>query len=341
MSNTTEQKQLPVSFVVSAMVSLSLILTTYSVIAAENKSVIDKCMQIEILQAGNSVTVDEIREQCQKKLLKGAELAKETHVERRLRLEKPALDNPFLISVHKPNYILLFANNEQTNEAPFALQFPSEDTSLDDTEVKFQISAKFPLAVNLFDGKGNIYFAYTNRSFWQLYNDNSAPFRETNHEPEVFLSLKNDWELLGFTNTFVNFGIVHQSNGRAATLSRSWNRIFASFIFERDNLVLGFKPWYRIPEDEADDDNPDIEDFMGNFELTGVYKLGRHTFSAMLRNNLESDDNRGAFQIDWVFPLVKYLSGYVQYFNGYGESLIDYNYDQESIGIGFALTGWI
>jgi len=336
-----EKKWLPGSFVVSAMFSLSYILTTHSVSAAENISEIDKCMQVEMLQAGNSVTVGEMREQCEKKLTEAGEAINEVNVTQRIQLEKLTWDNPFVVTVHKPNYILLAAYNDKTNEPPFANQFPAEDTSLEDTEVKFQISVKFPLAVDLFDGKSNVYFAYTNRSFWQLYNDNSAPFRETNHEPEVFFTLKNDWKFLGFTNTFINFGFVHQSNGRAATLSRSWNRIFASFIFEKNNMALGFKSWYRIPEDEAEDNNPDIEDFMGNFELTGVYKYSQHTFSAMLRNNLESDDNRGAIQIDWVLPLTRYLNSYVQYFNGYGESLIDYNYDQESIGIGVALTGWL
>lgn len=340
MLNTTKQRRLTRLFFVNTLFSLSFILTTYSVNAVDNKSEIEKCMQLEMLQAGNSVTIGEMREQCNKKLIDVGETIKESNIAQRLQLEKSARDNPFVITIHKPNYIMLAALNDKTNEAPFENQFPAEDTSMDNTEVKFQISAKYPLAVNLFDGTGDVYFAYTNRSFWQLYNDNSAPFRETNHEPEVFLTLKKDWKLFGFTNTLVNIGFVHQSNGRGATLSRSWNRIYTSFIFEKDNMAIAFKPWYRIPEDEAEDDNPDIEDFLGNFELTGVYKHAQHTFSAMLRNNLESDHNRGAIQIDWVFPLNKHLKGYVQYFKGYGESLIDYNYDQESIGIGIALAGW-
>ena len=329
------------SFVARTIMIITIFISSYPVYAAENISDMDKCIQSESLRAGNSKTVGELKERCRNRQTESDIKTKETFIERRMRLEKLSHDNPFVISAHKPNYILLLAHNEKTNEAPFSIQFPNEDISVDNNEVKFQISAKFPLVVDLFDGKGDVYFAYTNRSFWQLYNDKSAPFRETNHEPEVFLSLRSDWKLFGFTNKLINIGFVHQSNGRAATLSRSWNRIYASFIFEKENIVLGFKPWYRISEDEVDDDNPDIEDYMGNFELTGVYKNGRHIFSAMLRNNLESDDNRGAIQVDWVFPLFKHLSGYVQYFNGYGESLIDYNYDQESIGIGFALTGWM
>lgn len=307
-----------------------------NVSAVENSDSYLRCLQEKLPGLEDTVTIGEIKQDCQQKAVSD----EMTLAERRFESEKPAWDNKFLLQMHKPNYILLIAKNDQTNEAPFELQFPDEDTSLDDTEVKFQISAKFPLVRELF-GDNMLYFAYTNRSFWQLYNDNSAPFRETNHEPEVFLAIPSDWKIFGFKISYINFGVVHQSNGRGGTLSRSWNRIFASFLFERDNWLINLKPWYRIQEDEVDDDNPDIEDYMGNFELTGLYKLGNHTFSAMLRNNLESDNNRGAVQVDWVFPFTSNLSGYIQYFNGYGESLIDYNYEQESIGIGVTLSGWL
>ena len=339
MSSIVEQASFNLHYVIRTSIFLSFFLATHSVIAADNKSEIDNCMQSKILQADNNVTVDEIRQQCQKTLANVGETTKKSNIERRQQFEKVAWDNPFVISVHKPNYVLLLAHNEKTNEEPFKNEFPDEEIALGDDEVKFQISVKFPLALNLFDGQGDVFFAYTNRSFWQLYNTASEPFRETNHEPEVFYVLKNDWEFLGFKSNFVNMGLVHQSNGRRGLLSRSWNRIYALFVFEKDNLVLGFKPWYRIPESEGNDDNPDIEDYMGNIEFTTVYTKGRHTFSGMLRNNLQSSGNRGALQIDWVFPLSRYFSGYLQYFSGYGESMIDYNYDQQSIGIGFALTG--
>ena len=341
MTTGAEQAEFPAAVIVSAMMALAFNFVVHSVSAAENQYEIDKCIQERMLLAGNSVTIGQLRERCQKQLADTGEHTRETNVQRRLRLEKSTLDNPYVISAHKPNYLLLAASNDDTNEAPFATQFPSEDTSLEDTEVKFQISVKFPIAVDLFERIGDVSFAYTNRSFWQMYNDNSRPFRETNHEPEVFLTLKNDWELLGFRNTFVNIGISHQSNGRGATLSRSWNRFYTSFILEKNNLILAFKPWYRIPENKLKDDNPDIEDFMGNFELAAVYKRRKNTFSAMLRNTLESEHSRGAVQVDWIFRLNRHTNGYLQYFNGYGESLVDYNYDQQSIGFGIALTGWI
>lgn len=110
--------------------------------------------------------------------------------------------------------------------------------------------------------------AYTNRSFWQVYNsEQSAPFRDTNHEPEFWTQFRPDWKILGLTNSVNQLGINHQSNGRGGVLSRSWDRVFANFVFERDNFALSIKPWYRIEEDEADDNNPDIEDFLGHGEI--------------------------------------------------------------------------
>ena len=57
----------------------------------------------------------------------------------------------------------------------------------------------------------------------------------------------------------------------------------------------------------------------------------------MLRNNLDSDENRGAIQLDWTFPLQGRYRGYLQFFDVYGEYLIDYDAHIESVGIGILL----
>ena len=139
-------------------------------------------------------------------------------------------------------------------------------------------------------------------------------------------------------------GFNHQSNGRGELLSRSWNRIYATLAMESGNYVTVIRPWLRIEEDEDDDDNPDIEDFLGNFEWYNFYKYKSVGYGLMLRNNLDSgDDNHGAYQIDITFPLpgTDDIKWYIQYFNGYGESLIDYNVRTNRIGFGVALIDWL
>ena len=305
------------------------------------------CMTEMLDQVDDSVTIGELRLKCEKQIEAG------TYPEN--NKQSPALserseqdtDNvlkPFTLMAHKPNYLLIAAHNTYGyNSAVYQEQYNEFSLEADYTEAQFQLSVKFPLAVNLFDVV-DLYAAYTNRSFWQVYNsDISSPFRETNHEPEGWLQFTPNWEIFGFKNSANLFGIVHQSNGRGGVLSRSWNRLYANFIIERGSFALSFKPWYRLPEEEENDDNPDITDYLGHYQLRGAYKWKEHVFSMMSRNNLESGFTNGAVELSWSFPLwhYPYLKGYVQYFTGYGESLIDYDQYVNRIGIGVALTDWL
>lgn len=306
-----------------------------------------ECMTNRMQQANDEMTIGELRLQCQKQLRDGSFVTEEKQVgvvSERLRQDEQNVLEPFTLMAHKPNYILFATYNASGyNPDPYREQYKNPSLELDDTEAQFQVSIKTPLAIGLFD-TFDIYAAYTNRSFWQVYNDDiSSPFRETDHEPEIWAQFNPNLEFHGFTNTANMVGFVHQSNGQGGVLSRSWNRIYANFVFEKDDLALAFKPWYRIPEADDDDDNPDITDYMGNYELRGAYKWGENVFSVMSRNNLQSGFSKGAVELSWSFPLgsYPYMKGYIQYFNGYGESLIDYNQYTNQIGIGFALTDWL
>ncbi|MEE4165487.1 MAG: phospholipase A, partial [Desulfocapsaceae bacterium] len=239
-------------------------------------------------------------------------------------------------------YILPAAHNfQQWSAASYQEAFRSDEQGADNTEFQFQLSIKTPLAVDLFNKPIDLFAAYSVRSFWQLYNsDASSPFRETNHEPEMWLQVRSDWEIFGFHNNVSGIGVNHMSNGQGGALSRSWNRIYGAIAFERGNLVFMLRPWVRIQEEAEEDDNPDITDYYGHGELWMAYKYKEHTFSLMSRNNLESGFSRGAVELGWSFPLFGYpfLKGYLQYFSGYGESLIDYNHYVNRIGLGLQLT---
>lgn len=311
--------------------------------AATPSSSMETCLTHQLQHAADDLTVGELRAICREQpsppqTPPGPIKRLSSAVASRLQADEDNILRPFTIMAHRQNYILLAAHNLQGYSADEYIEATGrDDISLDATETHFQLSIKTPLAVDLNDANIDIFAAYTARSFWQLYDSSdSSPFRETNHEPEVWLQLYPDYELFGLRNVVTAIGLSHQSNGKAGNLSRSWNRLYLNCIFHRGNLTFSIKPWLRISEDADNDDNPDITDYLGHGELGIAYTLDRHTFTFMSRNNLESGFSRGAVELGWSFPFFDYpyLKGYIRYFSGYGESLIDYDQYVNTIGMG-------
>lgn len=252
--------------------------------------------------------------------------------------EQAIKDKTFSVTLFRPNYFLGITYNENPNEKTY------EEAGLDKPyiyEAQFQLSFKMLVKKNLFNIKGDLFAAYTQHSWWQIYNA-SSPFRETNYEPELFLRFNTDFPVMpGLRNKQFLFGAVHQSNGQSGVLSRSWNRIYIEFIARKGNFMLALKPWYRIPENEKSDDNPDIDRYLGSAKLYGAYQYGNNVFSFTLHNNLRSDENRGAIELGWSYALLSNLRLFLQYYNGYGESLIDYNNFTNRIGLGLMINDWL
>jgi phospholipase A1 len=224
-------------------------------------------------------------------------------------------NNLFSLLPHKPNYIILSNNIGSPNVRPFNEALPNKDTHLQPWETKFQISFKVPVARDLFNKAD---FIPTALFFNRLIKKALSPFRDSNHEPETWLSFENNTKVLGFHNRVIRTIFSHQSNGQSGSLSRNWNRVYVDFLFERDNWYFSLKPWWRVPEDNESDNNPDIDDFLGNFELDGNYKHQQHNFSFLARNNLRSSDNHGADELGWSLPISDNVRGYFQWLNGYG-----------------------
>ncbi|QGT77710.1 phospholipase [Guyparkeria halophila] len=263
-------------------------------------------------------------------------------LERRLQSEQSGERNPFVMRSYKPNYIM------PATYTPTDLSRDVYDFEPQHAETKFQLSFQFDWFEDPFGPNTALYFGYTQLSLWQTYNtkllgeeqDASSPFRETNYEPEVGLTIDTDFSLAGLTFKRNRLSLIHTSNGQGGERSRSWNRLAASTSFGRGNFAGRLRAWYRLPEAD-EDENPDITDYMGYGDLLLAYKWNEQTIAATLRNNLDFANNKGAIQVDYSFPLSKRVKGYVQYFNGYGESLIDYNRSVSRIGVGIALTDWL
>jgi len=217
---------------------------------------------------------------------------------------------------------------------------------------KFQISLRY----QLFDGRGalanrlpwidDLYLSYSQTSLWDL-GDLSKPFKDSSYRPRLFFS---NYDLAryfdGQLRVGVETGFGHESNGKEGDASRSFNMIYA-----RPTLTLGDPAGLRffaaplIHNYIADDENPDLKDYRGYVDwVLGIGAKGGLDFWTTLRKGERSD--YGSVEFNVSYPLSKLsggdLTGWLtlQYFNGYGESLLDYNRKLESqlrLGIAVAL----
>ena len=267
-------------------------------------------------------------------------------LDQRWQLDADQKQGTFGVDSHKPVYILAAFHSSSANNLP---QSPSEGHSVVDslnlrnTETKFQISLKSKLWQNPIGDYSDLWFGYTQSSRWQLFNaDQSRPFRETDYEPELILNFRTHRELpFGWDMRMSGLSLTHVSNGRDVPQSRSWNRIIGQVGFDRPGWTIVARPWWRIQENVATDDNPDIQDFMGRGEVLVTHNWGEHEISALMRHSLRGGDrSHGSLELNWAFPIHGKLKGYLQYFGGYGESLIDYNHHANYVGLGVSLIEW-
>ena len=198
---------------------------------------------------------------------------------------------------------------------------------------RFQLSFKY----RLFDSDAGfgrnqpwltgLYFAYTQTSLGDLEGE-SKPFFDTSYRPSLF------WRWLRTDNRTwidgVRIGLEHESNGQAGTESRSLNTVFVRPEWRWKTASLGnyeFTPKAYAYLDKGD--NPDIQQYRGyvdwrlrwdsddNWIFTVLGRLG-----TAHKGSIQLDLARRARDVK-LGPASGYF--YVQYFNGYGESLRDYD----------------
>lgn len=251
----------------------------------------------------------------------------------------------FTIAPYKPIYLMPGRWSNRPNTKPTSLNPSNVSKSnlpYEPWEIKFQISFKTKVAQGLFKGKGDIWLAFTQTANWQAYNEKlSRPFRELNYEPEVIFNYPLNLNIQEFNFVMAGIGFNHQSNGKSRPESRSWNRVIMHLSMQYRDWTFNVKPWFRLEEKAKDDDNPNIQDYIGRGELMSVYKNKGHVYSLMIRSNLRFNSNyKGYVEFTWAYPIKDNLKFYFTASNGYGDSLIDYNWSQTNIGLGISLVEW-
>lgn len=213
-----------------------------------------------------------------------------------------------------------------------------------DEQVKFQFSAKYNL---LYPFNTGIYFGYTQRSWWKIY-DKSSPFVETNYMPEIFLrfepgdNIANDIKIPLIDYIQIS-PIFHKSNGQQGDTSRSINTYYGQIQMSYGEVVnVGFNAkyykYYNVSRK-----NKDINDYNRNYEATVFLKLRSKNVlyfdKEELRVTFAGDPrDKGYYQIEGAFRiLTSYIQPriFFQYRNGYDEWLVNYNKKEEVCRLGF------
>jgi len=263
-------------------------------------------------------------------------------------LGNPDTDGIRRLEPYRKNYALIryTSNINKTPTSPSPNHSITTPYPYMKVETKYQFSAKSEVGsyrdLELLGFRNfRLWAAFTQQAYWQAFNvGNSSPFRESNYEPELIGTFGTGnvqgWKLL-------NVGISHQSNGRNEPDSRSWNRLYLQGGWEWEDLYMTGRGWWRIPERLPKDDNPDLIRFVGRAELEVHWLPERDDEIIMLlRSNLDPHDHKGFAQVNWASPFKIGHSSqlHFQFSTGYGDSLIDYNHWQTTIGIGVVFREW-
>ncbi len=252
----------------------------------------------------------------------------------------------FVVRTYLPNFILPLHMTSSVNRTPAS---PTRGVTTDrpdyrPLEAKMQVSLRAKVAQGLILPNADLWFAFTQRSLWQVWNrQESSPFRSTDYQPEAIYvvpvpprlgALPGGWQW-----RMAQVGIAHQSNGQGGSLSRSWNRVYAAAALDRGEFGLVLRGFRRLGE-KTNDDNPDMSRYIGTAEAMASWLPGLATASLTWRTHPRALD-RGSLQFDWTYPVSSKqpagLRWYAQVFTGYGETLLDYNHRQTSVGLGLTL----
>jgi len=211
-------------------------------------------------------------------------------------------------------------------------------------QVSFRVSAKYAL---FYPTNLGAYLGYTQTSWWKLY-DKSSPFYETNYNPEGFLLLENNNNIfdlnLGYFDYIQISPISHLSNGRDGDKSRSINTYYGQTQIsygKKYNVGANLKVfgYYNIAKE-----NEDYNDYKNNYEGAIFFRIRSKNVEYLDKEHLQVRFggvpwDKGFYEVTCSFRLVTSVFQprfYVQYYDGYGEFMINYDKKDRALRAGVA-----
>ncbi|MEK6697442.1 MAG: phospholipase A [Nitrospirota bacterium] len=211
---------------------------------------------------------------------------------------------------------------------------------------RFQISFKYLLTDKIIRGDDSLFLGYTQTSVWDL-SSSSVPFYDTSYRPSLFYEVADTARIRRKGSLpWLQVGYEHESNGKAGADSRSMNIVFVRPCFyfgkpEDTHFRFAPKVWAYV----GGGGNSEMEHYRGYADLLGILEVGKGSgffsesqLAVTLRKGAHG--HYGSVQADGAYPLGSTFYLHLQYFNGFGETILDYNKRETQYRLGIMLITW-
>lgn len=230
----------------------------------------------------------------------------------------------------KGPYFSLFKDNYFTVGTSIGSK-PTRENS----DVKFQISISQRLTKSTLPFGTYLFLAYTQKCFWNVF-EKSMPMRDLNFNPGIGLSkpLFSKDRYIGKVTLMVE----HESNGKDSINSRSWNKIsLGANIFIDRNIMVHGKIWFPIVDGG---NNRDILNYCGLWQSGIAITTNNQRFGwalTLVKRRGWNLKHNVIFEFNWKFSKKSNQYFFLQYYNGYGENLLDYNQHHSRLRLGMVI----
>ena len=229
----------------------------------------------------------------------------------------------------KRPYFTLFKDNYFVGGIPLGTK-PTGANS----DVKFQLSISQRLTKSRLPFDTYLFIQYTQKAFWNVFQE-SLPMRDLNFNPGIGLG-----HLIVHKNKYIGKAYLmleHESNGKDSINSRSWNKVsfFGSVILNK-NWELQAKTWIPIIDS---DNNRDILKYNGIFQIGLNYRTDNQRLQcgAIFTQRKAWFGFNTQIEVSYKFNERENQYLFVQFYNGYGENLLEYNKYKNMIRVGFVI----
>lgn len=257
------------------------------------------------------------------KYLDSAQKAKDKYLSERYNADSVRAE------LDKRPYFTLFKDNYFVGGIPLG----TKPTGVN-SDVKFQLSISQRLTKSRLPFDTYLFIQYTQKAFWNVFQE-SLPMRDLNFNPGIGLG-----HLIVHKNKYIGKAYLmleHESNGKDSINSRSWNKVsfFGSVILNK-NWELQAKTWIPIIDS---DNNRDILKYNGIFQIGLNYRTDNQRLQcgAIFTQRKAWFGFNTQIEVSYKFNERENQYLFVQFYNGYGENLLEYNKYKNMIRVGFVI----